>query len=60
MARASNQKRAARIAAGEFGAELANGKTMVARNAWTVEPQTAKAEDGTIEVKCESAQVTEQ
>jgi hypothetical protein len=41
-------------------AELANGKTIVGRNMWTVETQTAKAEDGTIEVKWEGLSVTEQ
>lgn len=41
-------------------AELANGKTIVGRNMWTVESQTAKATDGTIEVKWEGPSVTEQ
>jgi hypothetical protein len=41
-------------------AELANGKTVVGRNMWTVESQTAKSEDGTIEVKWEGFSVTEQ
>lgn len=41
-------------------AQLANGKTIVGRNMWTVEDQTAKAEDGTVEVKWESPSVTEQ
>ncbi|KWT89354.1 MULTISPECIES: phage tail tube protein [unclassified Variovorax] len=41
-------------------AELANGKTIVGRNMWTVETQTAKATDGTIEVKWEGLAVTEQ
>ncbi|QNK65761.1 phage tail tube protein [Variovorax sp. PAMC26660] len=41
-------------------AELANGKTIVGRNMWTVEDQTAKAEDATIEVKWEGLSVTEQ
>lgn len=39
---------------------LANGKTVVARNAWTVETQEAKAEDATVEVRWESADVSEQ
>src|SRR5574337_43570 len=41
-------------------AELANGKTIVGRGMWSVETQTAKAEDGTIEVKWEGPQVSEQ
>lgn len=41
-------------------AQLNNGKTIVGRNMWTVETQTAKAEDGTIEVKWEGMEVTEQ
>jgi len=41
-------------------AELSNGKTIVGRNMWTVETQTAKAEDATIEVKWEGISVTEQ
>jgi hypothetical protein len=36
--------------------ELANGKIIVGRNMWTVEDQTAKATDGTIEVKWEGLQ----
>lgn len=36
-------------------AELANGKTIIGRNMWTVEAQSSKAEDGTIEVKFEGA-----
>ncbi len=40
-------------------AELANGKTIVGRNMWTVDTQTAKATDGTIEVKWEGPSVTE-
>ncbi|WP_431276277.1 phage tail tube protein [Variovorax ureilyticus] len=41
-------------------AELANGKTIVGRNMWTVETQTSKAADATIEVKWEGISVTEQ
>jgi hypothetical protein len=41
-------------------AELANGKTIVGRNMWTVESQTAKAADATIEVKWEGLSVSEQ
>ncbi|MGJ7611153.1 MULTISPECIES: phage tail tube protein [unclassified Variovorax] len=41
-------------------AELANGKTVVGRNMWTVDTQTSKAEDATIEVKWEGFSVTEQ
>lgn len=43
-------------------AELANGKTIVGRNMWTVEAQTSKATDATIDVKWEGPQgaVTEQ
>ena len=40
-------------------AELANGKTIIGRNMWTVETQTAKSEDATIEVKWEGISVTE-
>jgi hypothetical protein len=39
--------------------ELANGKTVIARNMWTIEDQTAKAADATIEVKWEGFSVTE-
>jgi hypothetical protein len=39
--------------------QLANGKLIVGRNMWTVESQTAKAEDGTIEVRWEGFAVTE-
>jgi hypothetical protein len=31
--------------------ELANGKTIVGRNMWTVNEQTAKAEDGSIDTE---------
>lgn len=34
-------------------AELANGKTIIGRNMWTVEAQSSKAADGTVEVKWE-------
>ncbi|URF02791.1 phage tail tube protein [Cupriavidus campinensis] len=40
-------------------AELANGKTIIGRNMWTIEDQTAKATDATIEVKWEGLNVTE-
>lgn len=40
--------------------ELANGKFVTGRNMWTVESQTSKSEDGTIEVKWEGPSVTEQ
>lgn len=36
--------------------ELANGKTIIGRNMWTVEDQAAKAEDATIEVRWEGPQ----
>ena len=36
--------------------ELANGKLIIGRNMWTVEDQTAKAADGTVEVKWEGLQ----
>jgi hypothetical protein len=36
--------------------QLANGKLIVGRNMWTVESQTSKAQDGTIEVKWEGQQ----
>lgn len=34
-------------------AELANGKVIIGRNMWTVEAQSSKAADATIEVKWE-------
>lgn len=37
-------------------AELANGKTIIGRNMWTVESQTSKQTDGTIEVRWEGPQ----
>ncbi|MDE3022260.1 MAG: phage tail tube protein [Pseudomonadota bacterium] len=40
-------------------AELANGKTIIGRNMWTIENQSSKAEDATIEVKFEGLSVTE-
>ncbi|MEX3690822.1 phage tail tube protein [Paraburkholderia sp. BR14263] len=42
--------------------ELANGKTVVGRNMWTVEAQEVKTAEGTFEVKFEgfSGSVTEQ
>ncbi|GJG92835.1 phage tail tube protein [Cupriavidus pauculus] len=39
--------------------ELANGKVIIGRNMWTVEDQTAKSTDGTIEVRWEGPSVTE-
>jgi hypothetical protein len=36
--------------------QLANGKLVIGRNMWTVEEQTAKANDGTVEVKWEGLQ----
>jgi hypothetical protein len=41
-------------------AQLNNGKTIVGRNMWTVEDQTAKATDGTIDVRWEGPDVSEQ
>jgi hypothetical protein len=41
-------------------AQLANGKTIVGRNMWTVESQTSKVADATIEVKWEGLAVSEQ
>lgn len=40
-------------------AELANGKVVSARNAWTVDVQEVKAAEATFDVKFESAQVEE-
>jgi hypothetical protein len=40
-------------------AELANGKTIIGRNMWTVEDQEVKTAEGTFEVKWESASVEE-
>lgn len=37
-------------------AELANGKTIIGRNMWTCEAQSAKATDATIEVRWEGPQ----
>jgi|SRR5579885_1830427 len=39
--------------------ELANGKTVVGRNMWTVEAQEVKSADGTVDVRWESDQVEE-
>lgn len=36
--------------------ELANGKVIIGRNMWTVEAQTAKSTDATIDVKWEGPQ----
>ncbi|OOG61449.1 phage tail protein [Rhodanobacter sp. B04] len=36
--------------------ELANGKTIIGRNMWSVEDQTAKSTDATIDVKWEGQQ----
>lgn len=38
---------------------LANGKIIVGRNMWTVEDQTSKAADGTIEIRWEGPSVIE-
>lgn len=40
-------------------AELANGKTIVGRNMWTVEAQEVKTAEGTFEVKWEGFNVEE-
>lgn len=40
-------------------AELANGKTIVGRNMWTVESQEVKTAEGTFEVKWEGMSVEE-
>lgn len=40
-------------------AELANGKVIIGRNMWTVEDQTAKSTDATIETRWEGPSVTE-
>lgn len=40
-------------------ATLANGKTIIGRNMWTVEDQTVKSTDATVEVKWEGPAVTE-
>jgi hypothetical protein len=37
-------------------AELANGKTIIGRNMWTVEAQAAKSTDATVEVRWEGPQ----
>lgn len=39
--------------------ELANGKTIIGRNMWTVEDQTVKTQEGTVEVRFEGPLVTE-
>ncbi|SIT43669.1 conserved hypothetical protein [Paraburkholderia piptadeniae] len=39
--------------------ELANGKTVIGRNMWTVNPQGAKAEDATVPVEWEGPDVSE-
>lgn len=39
--------------------ELANGKVVTARNAWTVDAQEVKAAEGTFDVKFEAPQVEE-
>lgn len=41
-------------------AQLTNGKTIVGRSMWTVDEQTVKAEDATIDVKFEGTDVSEQ
>jgi hypothetical protein len=40
-------------------AELANGKIVIGRNMWTVDPQGAKAEDATAPVTWQGPSVTE-
>lgn len=40
-------------------AELANGKTIIGRNMWTVDVQEVKSTDATYEVRWESRSVTE-
>lgn len=40
-------------------AQLANGKTIIGRNMWTVEDQTVKSTDATIDVKWEGPKVSE-
>lgn len=40
-------------------AQLANGKTIIGRNMWTIEDQTVKSTDATLEVKWEGPQVSE-
>lgn len=40
-------------------AELANGKTIIGSNMWTVEPQEVKTAEGTFEVKWEGMSVEE-
>lgn len=40
-------------------AELANGKTIVGRNMWTVDSQEVKTQEATFEVKWEGFSVTE-
>jgi hypothetical protein len=37
-------------------AVLANGKTIIGRNMWTIEDQTVKSTDATIEVKFDGSQ----
>lgn len=39
--------------------ELANGKTVIGRNMWTVNPQGAKAEDATFPAEWEGPDVSE-
>lgn len=39
--------------------ELANGKTVIGRNMWTVETQEVKTQEGTFEVKWEGPSVQE-
>lgn len=40
-------------------ANLANGKTIIGRNMWTVDAQEVKTQEATFEVKWESADVVE-
>ena len=39
--------------------ELANGKTIIARNAWTIEPPVVNTVDGTFDVRWDALSVTE-
>lgn len=39
--------------------ELANGKTVIGRNMWTVDEQENKTSEGTIDIKLEGPSVTE-
>lgn len=39
--------------------ELANGKTVIGRNMWTVDDQENKTSEGTVDIKLEGPSVTE-